>query len=276
MIKFFRNIRKNLLIDNKIGRYLAYALGEIVLVVIGILIALQINNWKQESLDRNTECNYLKDVILDLESQIDVIQSQINFESEVIQDSEFILEAYFVDNKFDIDSEFSKRINTLNNRKTFRKSNSTYQELLSTGTMNIISNNDLKAEILDYFQTLELEESIISKNNSYIDNHFAPLILGLSTHINPNLQVKMFQEIIEQGLMKPELITNTSNNEELYEAIEQYLNEPLTGLNFLNQVQYRYRISGVHLSAMLELKDLTLKLIEKIKSGLEDCQTDQS
>lgn len=47
MIKFFRNIRQNLLAEGKIGKYLKYASGEIILVVIGILIALQINNWNE-------------------------------------------------------------------------------------------------------------------------------------------------------------------------------------------------------------------------------------
>jgi len=47
MIKFFRNIRQNLLMENKTSKYLKYAIGEIVLVVIGILIALQINNWNE-------------------------------------------------------------------------------------------------------------------------------------------------------------------------------------------------------------------------------------
>ncbi|MGB5203859.1 MAG: DUF6090 family protein, partial [Eudoraea sp.] len=47
MIKFFRRIRQSLLTENKIGQYLKYAIGEILLVVIGILIALQINNWNE-------------------------------------------------------------------------------------------------------------------------------------------------------------------------------------------------------------------------------------
>lgn len=47
MIKFFRKIRQNLLSEGKTGKYLKYAIGEIILVVIGILIALQINNWNE-------------------------------------------------------------------------------------------------------------------------------------------------------------------------------------------------------------------------------------
>ena len=48
MIKFFRKIRQNLLSQGKTGKYLKYAVGEIILVVFGILIALQLNAWKEE------------------------------------------------------------------------------------------------------------------------------------------------------------------------------------------------------------------------------------
>ena len=58
MIKFFRKIRQRLLTENKISRYLIYAIGEIILVVIGILIALGINNWN-EGKKENREQSYL-------------------------------------------------------------------------------------------------------------------------------------------------------------------------------------------------------------------------
>ncbi len=59
MIKFFRNIRQNLLNEGKTTKYLKYAIGEIVLVVIGILIALQINNWNINRLNIEKENRYL-------------------------------------------------------------------------------------------------------------------------------------------------------------------------------------------------------------------------
>ena len=58
MIKFFRHIRKSLLMENKTGKYLKYAIGEIILVVIGILIALSINNWNEERKNRILEDDY--------------------------------------------------------------------------------------------------------------------------------------------------------------------------------------------------------------------------
>ena len=62
MIKFFRKIRQNLLMENKTGKYLKYAIGEIVLVVIGILIALQINNWNENRKDNNEEIAILENL----------------------------------------------------------------------------------------------------------------------------------------------------------------------------------------------------------------------
>ncbi|MFT6046016.1 MAG: hypothetical protein ACI9WC_001721, partial [Arenicella sp.] len=55
MIRFFRKIRQNLIKENKVGKYLLYAIGEIVLVVIGILIALQINTWNEDRKQSTSE-----------------------------------------------------------------------------------------------------------------------------------------------------------------------------------------------------------------------------
>ena len=59
MIKFLRKIRQNLFMENKTGKYLKYAIGEIILVVIGILIALSINNWNQSIKDKKSLNEYL-------------------------------------------------------------------------------------------------------------------------------------------------------------------------------------------------------------------------
>ena len=66
MIKYFRRIRQRLVAENKFNKYLLYALGEIVLVVIGILIALQINNWKQLNMENKLENKYLRNIIVEL------------------------------------------------------------------------------------------------------------------------------------------------------------------------------------------------------------------
>src|SRR5210317_996611 len=74
MIKFFRKIRKTLADDNKPLKYLRYAIGEIVLVVIGILIALQINNWNEQRKDRIIEKQILDEMLISLKSDNDIFK----------------------------------------------------------------------------------------------------------------------------------------------------------------------------------------------------------
>jgi len=66
MIKFFRKIRYDLMEKNKTGKYLKYAIGEIILVVIGILIALQINNWNEKRKNILNESQLVKNIVEDL------------------------------------------------------------------------------------------------------------------------------------------------------------------------------------------------------------------
>ena len=66
MLRFFRQIRQRLLSDNKFSKYLLYAIGEIVLVVIGILIALQINNWNEDRKREKLKASYTASLIDDL------------------------------------------------------------------------------------------------------------------------------------------------------------------------------------------------------------------
>ena len=66
MIKFFRHLRQNLIMENKTSKYFKYAIGEIILVVIGILIALQINNWNENRINNIKLKSYLTEIVKDL------------------------------------------------------------------------------------------------------------------------------------------------------------------------------------------------------------------
>ncbi|MCB0748081.1 MAG: hypothetical protein KDC90_11525, partial [Ignavibacteriae bacterium] len=74
MIKFFGKIRQNLLSEGKTGRYLKYAIGEIILVVIGILIALQLNNYN-DTLNKN---DFERNALLNLKLDFEYNQSELN------------------------------------------------------------------------------------------------------------------------------------------------------------------------------------------------------
>ncbi len=90
MIPFFRRIRKQLADDNKPLKYMRYAIGEIVLVVIGILIAIQVNNWNQEKIERNEEEIIFKQFINNLNQDKSTINDVLNLnKNKVIVTSKF-------------------------------------------------------------------------------------------------------------------------------------------------------------------------------------------
>jgi hypothetical protein len=84
MIKFFRKIRQNLLVENKTGKYFKYAIGEIILVVIGILIALWINNWNNQRTADYQATDLLKNIKTDLVSDTLTFVKSIEFYKELI------------------------------------------------------------------------------------------------------------------------------------------------------------------------------------------------
>ena len=85
MIKIFRKIRQNLLLDGKTGKYFKYAIGEILLVVIGILIALNINNWNEQKKNEAKIVNILEEIQNDI--LLDLIQANRMFDYHLFTDS---------------------------------------------------------------------------------------------------------------------------------------------------------------------------------------------
>ena len=102
MIKLFRNIRKKFLSEGKTNNYLKYAIGEIVLVVIGILIALQINNWNQNRIENNRARKLLKNMVEDLATDTLMLnQSITNYEFQSNNCVKLLNDSLFANTKTD-------------------------------------------------------------------------------------------------------------------------------------------------------------------------------
>ena len=84
MIKFFRKIRFDLMKQNKMSKYFKYAIGEIFLVMIGILLALQVSNWNQQRLNRNLESQYYARLLEDLQEEQAIIKAVADYSNQVM------------------------------------------------------------------------------------------------------------------------------------------------------------------------------------------------
>lgn len=91
MIKYLRKVRRNLLSKGKTAEYLQYAIGEVVLVVIGILIALGINNWNEERKNRQAEDQVLQNVFEDLKSNEEALKlAELRIDLQIRETKQFL------------------------------------------------------------------------------------------------------------------------------------------------------------------------------------------
>jgi hypothetical protein len=168
MIKFFRKIRQNLLMENKTGKYFKYAIGEIILVVIGILIALQINNWnenrKKETLKNEYKIalinDYTKDTIQinDRLLRNNLRIERINSFGDSLANGHFNnLESYFrVFNE-----EFvGIRITNVYNTNSFNL-------LVSSGKIDLFD-QDLRKELMELNRLQTVEKTIQNGNKNIL------------------------------------------------------------------------------------------------------------
>lgn len=160
MIKFFRKLRQKLLSENKFSKYLIYASGEIILIVIGILIALQINNWNQNRKDKIAESHILQEIKGSISTDIKQLKSRIELAKEDIHSANILLN--HIENNVPYNDSLNKHywVITTTKNKIFTPQISAYKVLESKG-VDLISNDQLKKQILDLYNieypTLEYE-----------------------------------------------------------------------------------------------------------------------
>jgi len=151
MIKLFRKIRYNLMEQNKTGKYLKYAVGEIVLVVIGILIALSINNWNEGRKERILEKEALNNLLTSLSSDI---ENQINYNIRILKEN--IVDINFIKQLLNGDIIYNDSMDVhfgvQMTSKGFSPEVTAHKELENKGT-HIILNSELKNKILKIYDS---------------------------------------------------------------------------------------------------------------------------
>jgi len=175
MIRFFRKIRQRLLTENKFSKYLIYAIGEILLVVIGILIALNINNWNENQKTIKLERVFLERLQVDLETDAIYFIRRIKESDDLIKRGGFYFhESYKTQKNF---KDYKTLIDTLKwNSEHFVVQNSTYNELNNSGQLNIISNRKLKDKILSHYFKYESVGSHVKEANEFSVGEMSKII----------------------------------------------------------------------------------------------------
>ncbi len=155
-----------MLTENKFSKYLIYAIGEIILVVIGILIALSINNWNEQRKQQKIEQEYL----LSLQSEFNTNMDKLNFS---IAENEAIIKGIngllnLFDNEV-LDSVSNKYLketfrSVLGNQMSFKPSTGVLNDIISSGNLNLIANQKLRQRLASFESSLDFLK--LQENNA--------------------------------------------------------------------------------------------------------------
>jgi len=206
MINFFRKTRKKLADDNKPLKYMRYAIGEIVLVVIGILIALSINNWNEREKNEQKETDHLANLLQELKvDKLKLNTIQENFETALLSRDIFV--SIFDGNGDTTDSLGIHYRNMVSFVNDFVPTTTTIDELNNSGSLNLISNK-------------ELRRNIVILSNQYVD-------LRLKLELGSQKSQKLF-DFVSQHMLN----VSKPAEKEMLALIEQSY--------FSNQIRFNY------------------------------------
>ena len=177
MIKFFRKIRQNLLSEGKTGRYLKYAIGEIILVMIGILLALQVNNWNQNRIEQKEEKEIitklhkdfkenkkiLKDFLVEVNKQMNAQETLMH----LIGASKEELYKHNLDSIFYVSFGYSE----------IAFADNTIENIIQSGKLNLLKNQKI-TDLLYKWNTLsEIRKTRLTKLDNWSNNELIPYLL---------------------------------------------------------------------------------------------------
>ena len=248
MIKFFRKIRYDLMEKNKTGKYIKYAIGEIVLVVIGILIALAINNWNENRKDSIREQFILKNLKINISTDLERIAVSINEVQNNISDFNDCL--VILARKPEVDElEFKNKFNSILSFVNFNITTITFDNLISTGKIELIKNEVLTDSIVNYFNYDYKQWDSAMKD--YTRNIIAPFLHKFD-HI-PYMGLESRKVDVSQFDIKPK-------------TVDDYRNE----LFIINILRSKLWLLEGQKDMYEDLRDIMINLLAQINSEINE------
>ena len=211
MIKFFRKIRYNLMEQNKTGKYIKYAIGEIVLVMIGILLALQVNNWNENRKGKIIERESYQNLLTSLKKDSLELVPILSFQNESIADQNRFIESDLFEIKATMSNEEISRslYNVYNGAYSFFPKYGTYNAILSNEGIDLLRSKKIKSlliELYDYqFKKYEDRDAVIDHKFMFDFIPFLQRYLGFFVDSNSEynkVDMVLFEENYEEFVLQ--------------------------------------------------------------------------
>ncbi|WP_318308985.1 DUF6090 family protein [Flagellimonas crocea] len=173
MFRFFRTVRQRLLTENKFSRYLLYALGEIFLVVIGILIALRINNWNESQKLYQEEKATIAGLKLEFEKNLSTLNGDIMAIQGVINSCNSLLDHTGPDYEYGTLKKVDSLVSMTSRMSVWDPSLYTLGNIKNSGKLSNLSNEELKILLIEwetfYANLLDWGDFYVTRGSKYFD-----------------------------------------------------------------------------------------------------------
>ncbi|MCS5491325.1 DUF6090 family protein [Algoriphagus limi] len=253
MISFFRKIRQKLLQQNRFTRYLAYALGEIFLVVIGILIALQVNTWNENRKLKKQKAILLENLRQDYQQNLNRLDLILDF----LENREaYARQLLHLINTLPKEVDSIQTVFALERAgfvHYFNPTLPTYDEMKSSGTLSMITNKELKRLLSSYDTFLEYSFRLEDKNSTVIQS-YADRILR---YMDPDFGTVNITDNESKDYAGVRFdLEAMSNDPEIQYLLNTIINKSIT------EAGYKERIFRPRLNYILELIDEEINKLE--------------
>jgi len=245
MIKLFRKIRQKMLSENKFRKYITYAVGEVILVVIGILIAVSINNWNQERQLKNEEKVILKNIHTEFLENKNALKLGLETNNQSCKATITLLNLVGQKRERIQKQNLDSLIYVMLESDSFTPSENTISDLLQSGKLQLLQNDNLKN--LLYKWTRNLKKTNVSFNRAEIqmDNELVPY---LTDHYS-------MKDIDMYGILKWQ-------NKTLLKIDKLYIFEDIKFENIVDDYFYRVKAAGNNLEELVVIIDAIIKETE--------------
>lgn len=266
MIRFFKIFKKNSPSKVKNGNYFKYAIVEIVLVVIGILIALSINNWNTNRLNSKREIVILNNLIKDLKLELKNLEGHKAAQYIWINSGAEVLKNYTNNDMFLVDDKLLGHMNDLMIRANFIPNFTTFQTLEGTGNINLIENKTLKEKIIVYYNSISsFSENTKINNRTLVDELINQKLINLTFFKTNSFSKEMKEWWAVAGINNYDF----QKSDSFVEKIQMKLMDSDNIVSLINITNFRMFLANVQLNFVEELERDTNNMLMLLEDELD-------
>ena len=246
MLRLFSSIRKTLINEGKTSRYVRYAVGEVLLIVFGILIALQINNWNEGRKLVLRKAEFVKNMTVDFQTNRDLLNEKIeSFELKVENLSIFLAEAVNNESNLTV-AELKSLFDSFLQPTFFQPVVSSYQSALSTGLIDNLGNPGFREQLVEFER---ISRQFIELDSLSRQDHF----LGPRSQLNAKL-----------GDIR--VLSNSRTPPEAFNLSDREYRELITQKEVYSVLSLGEQYRSRQLSLLKRLKDTTQQILTALEA----------